>query len=177
MKNSKKGITLVELIICCAIIVMLGGACSAVLASGSTIFNTSSHTANAQMDSDVLQNFMMNLIPSTNNVSQITVAEAKALSGGNCLFFDDENDNLFTVRIDGKNTSIRSVKEFEYQIIRAGDPDSDTARAQFVYTVTLSDGNKLNGGFVLSNMKFDEGLMPEINGKVSEKPFCFNKTT
>ena len=175
MKNSKKGITLVELIICCAIIVMLGGACSAVLASGSRIFNTSSQTASAQLDSDVLQNFMMNLIPSSKNVSQITVTEAKGLTHGNCLFFDDENDNVFTVRVDGKNTSIRSIKEFEYQIIRAGDPDSNTARAQFVYTVTLSDGNTLSGGFVLSNMKFDEGLMPEINGKVSEKPFCFNK--
>lgn len=176
MKHSKKGVTLVELIICCAIIVMLGGACSAVLASGSTIFNTSSHTASAQMDSDVLQNFMMNLIPSSKSVSQITVDEAKALASGNCLFFDEENDNLFTVRVDGKNTSIRSVTEFEYQIIRAGDPDSDTARAQFIYTVTLSDGNTLSGGFVLNNMKYDEGLMPGIVGKVSEKPFCFSKS-
>lgn len=177
MKHSKKGITLVELIICCAIIVMLGGACSAVLASGSTIFNTSSHTANAQLDADVLQNFMMNLIPSTNEVDQISLAEAKDLTDGNCLFFDDENNGVFTIRVGGKNTSIRSVTEFEYQIIRAGDPDSDTARAQFVYTVTLADGNALSGGFVLSNMKYDGGLMPDICGKVSEKPFFFNKTS
>ena len=173
MKHSKKGITLVELIICCAIIVMLGGACSAVLASGSTIFNTSTHTANAQLDSDVLQNFMMNLIPSTNKVDKITVAQAKELASGNCLFFDDENDNTFTVRVNGKNTSIRSIEEFEYQIIRAGD--TDTARAQFVYAITLSDGNTPRRGFVLSNMKFHAGTMPDIKGKVSEDPFFFSK--
>ena len=177
MKKTKKGITLVELVICCAIIVMLGGACSAVLASGSRIFNTSSHTANAQLDANVVQNFMMNLIPSTNEVSQISLNDAKALTDGNCLFFDDENDNLFTVQIDGKKTSVRSVQEFEYEIIRAGDPESDTARAQFIYVITLSDGNTLSGGFVLSNMKYDEGSMPDIKGKVTEDPFYFNKTS
>ncbi len=174
MKKSKKGVTLVELVICCAIIVLLGGACTAVLASGSTIFNTSSQTANAQLDSDVLQNFMMNLIPSSKTVGQLTLNQAKALVDGNCLFFDDENDGVFTVRVNGKNTTIRSITEFEYSIIRAGDPDSDTARAQFIYTATLSDGTELHGGFVLSNMKYDAGLMPLINGMVSEKPFCFN---
>lgn len=176
MKHSKKGITLVELVICCAIIVMLGGACSAVLASGSRIFNTSSHTANAQLDANVVQNYMMNLIPSSNEVNQITVEEAKVLTDGNCLFFDDENDGLFTIRIAGKNTTIHSVEEFEYKIIRAGDPDSETARAQLVYTMTLSDNSTLSGGFVLSNMKFDDGLMPSINGVVSENPFYFSKS-
>ena len=119
MKNSKKGVTLVELVICCAIIVMLGGACTAVLASGSTIFNKSSQTANAQLDSDVLQNFMMNLIPSAKNVSQIGLTEAKGLQNGNCLYFDHENDNMFTVRADKSNTTIRSVTEFVYEIICA----------------------------------------------------------
>lgn len=175
MKKSKKGVTLVELIICCTIIVLLGGACTAVLASGSQIFNTSSQTANAQLDSDVLQNFMMNLIPSTKTVGQLTLSEAKALDSGNCLFFDDENDGLFTISVDGNKTTIRSVAEFEYSIIRAGDPDSDTARAQFVYTATLTDGTELHGGFVLSNMKYDAGAMDEIKDILaSEKPFCFN---
>ena len=50
MKKSKKGITLVELVICCAIIVMLGGACTAVLASGSRVYNQSTSAATSQMD-------------------------------------------------------------------------------------------------------------------------------
>lgn len=176
MKISKKGVTLVELVICCVIIVMLGGACTAVLASGSTIFNRSSQTANAQLDSDVLQNFMMNLIPSAKNVSQIGLTEAKGLQNGNCLYFDDENDNMFTVRADKSNTTIRSVTEFEYEIICAGDPVSETARAQFVYTATLVDGSTLKGGFVLNNLKFDSS-MAAIKGKVSENPFAFDLTT
>jgi hypothetical protein len=177
MRQSKKGITLVELIICCAIIVMLGGACSAVLASGSKIFNKSSSTATSQLDADVLQNHMMNLLPSTKSVGQITVDDAKDLTSGNCLFFDAENENLFTIRIDGKNTTIRSVEEFAYDLVRAGDPDSQTARAQLVYTVTLANGKTFSGGFVLSNLKYDEATMSTIIGNVSEKPFFFSKNS
>lgn len=189
MKKSKKGITLVELVICCAIIVMLGGACSAVLASGSRIFNQSSNSANAQLDADLLQNHMMTLIPSARNVGNITLDEldqAKQLTTGSYMFFDKDNANLFTLRVNGKNTTIRSIKEFEYSIIQAGDPDSTTARPQFVYTVTFSDGNIMNGGFVLSNLPYvggsadpddpnpPEDSMEQIKGKISEKPFCFN---
>ena len=187
MKKSRRGITLVELVICCAIIVMLGGACSAVLASGSRVFNQSSHSANAQLDADLLQSHMMMLMPSCKNVNSITLDEleqAKQLTTGSYMFFDEDNGNLFTLRVNGKNTTIRSIKEFEYSIIQAGDPDSTTARAQFVYTVTFKDGNVLNGGFVLSNMQYvgdpegaeepAEDSMTAITGKVSEKPFCFN---
>lgn len=172
MRKSKKGITLVELVICCTIIVLLGGACSAVLASGATIFNQSTSTANAQLDAEVLQSFMMNLIPSTHDVSQISVDEAKALADGSCLYFDSENDGKFTVQVDGKKTTIRSIKEFEYEIVRAGDPASDTARAQLKYTVHLVGGSKMEGGFVLSNVKF---TAPDFTGKakVSENPLCF----
>lgn len=174
MKKSKKGITLVELVLCCAIIVMLGGACTALLMSGNTIFNQSSSTANAQLDADVLQTYMMNLLPRTNDISQPSLAEAKALSEGNCIFFDDENDDLFTLRIDGENTTIRSIEEFEYSIVRAGAESSTTARAQLFYTVTLADGTTFSSGFVLSNIKYDDSTMSAMSGKVSEKPFGFS---
>lgn len=179
MHKSKKGVTLVELVICCAIIVMLGGACSAVLASGSRIFNTSSHTANAQLDANVIQNYMMNLIPSADEMRPTTLEEARENSVGNCLFFDND---VFTIRINGKNTTIRSVDEFTYDIIRAGDPSSSTARAQFVYTITLSDKNTLTGGFVLSNMTYADAQSSfateddePISGDIKTEPFYFNK--
>lgn len=176
MKNSKKGITLVELVICCAIIVMLGGACTAVLASGSNVFNTSTKTASAQLDSDVLQTFMINLIPSTKNfTNEKSLAEAKNLTQGNAFYFDDDNDGLFTVRVNGNSTAIQSVSELQYSIIRAGDPNSETARAQFIYTATLKNGSTLNGGFVLSNMKYVESSMSVFTDVLaSEHPFCFN---
>lgn len=181
MHKSKKGVTLVELVICCAIIVMLGGACSAVLASGSRVFNTSSHTANAQLDVNVIQNYMMNLVPSADEMYPTTLEEAKAKTSGNCLFFDNE---VFTIRINGKNTAIRSVKEFTYDVIRAGDPTSSSARAQFVYTITLSDDNTLTGGFVLINMSYADAQASfaveddePISGNVKNAPFFFNKTS
>lgn len=174
MKKSKKGITLVELVLCCAIIVMLGGACTALLMSGNTIFNQSSSTANAQLDSDVLQSYMMNLLPRTNAISQPSLDDAKDLSEGNCIYFDDENDDLFTLRINGEKTTIRSIEEFEYSIVRAGAASSATARAQLLYTVTLTDGTIFSSGFVLSNIKYDESTMSDISGKVSEKPFGFS---
>lgn len=173
MKKTKKGVTLVELVICCAIIVMLGGACTAVLLSGHSIFNTSSKAANAQLDSDVLQTYMMNLLPSAKNVDQLSLAEAKALTSGNSVYFDDENGDVFTLQIDGEKNTIRSIAEFEYSIARAGDSASSTARAQFLYTVTMTDGSSFTGGFVLSNMKYDDTSMATMTGKVSEAPFCF----
>lgn len=173
MKRSKKGVTLVELVICCTIIVLLGGACSAVLASGATIFNQSTSTANAQLDAEVLQRFMMKLVPSAQDVSQITLDEAEALADGSCLYFDSDNDGKFTVQVNGEKTSFRSITELEYEIIRAGDSASETARAQLKYTAYLAGGSKLEGGFVLSNIRF---TAPTFSGKakVSENPLCLS---
>jgi len=170
MKNSKKGITLVELIICCAIIVMLGGACSAVLASGATIFNQSSSTANAQLDADVLQRYMRNILPSAKTVTQLNEGDAMDRASAKYLFFDESNSNMFTIRVDGSDTSIRSISGFTYSIVRAGDADSENARIQFNYTATLTDGSILEGGFVLGNAKFQS----EISGDLKLNPIGFN---
>ena len=171
MKRSKKGVTLVELVICCTIIVLLGGACSAVLASGATIFNQSANTANAQMDAEVLYNYLIKIVPAAQDLEQVTVTEAKAKTTGCALYFDvnEENENCFIIQVNGKQTTIRSITEFEYQVLRAGDPASDTARAQLLYTAKLSDGNTLEGGFVLSNVKYTSA---EISGvaKLSQNP-------
>ena len=161
MKNSKKGVTLVELIICCAIIVMLGGACTAVLASGSTIFNQSTSAANAQLDSDVLQSFMRNVLPSAKSVKVVS-AESMTLSSATYLFFDESNDGLFTIRVNGTDTSIRSVSDFSYTTVRAGDGDSETAKIQFQYTVKFADGSTLNSGFILGNAPFDSALSGDL---------------
>ena len=155
MKNSKKGITLVELIICCAIIAMIGGACSAVIASGSKVFNQSSRTANAQLDSDVLQTFMMNILPSASNVAVYN--DETMVNTAKYLYIDEDNQNRFTVHSNGTESSIRSIEEFAYIIIPAGT--ADDARAQFLYKATFNDGSTLNGGFIMSNVKFS--LIPD----------------
>lgn len=181
MKRSKKGITLVELIICCAIIVMIGGACSAVIASGSTVFNQSTKTAGAQLDSDVLQTFMMNILPSVKNVG---IYSAAGEMGGTeeYLFIDQESD-AFTIRTDGANTTIRSVTGFEYIVIQAGS--ADDAKAQFLYKAMLDDGSSLSGGFVLSNVKYSSvpaeiKPAPETEPvyiNLADKPIVFNFTS
>lgn len=161
MKQSKKGITLVELVICCAILVLLGGACTAVLVSGQTVFNTSSKTANAQLDADVLQTYLMNLLPPAKNIKAGSLDEATATTEGlefNAIFFD--NDNVFTLRRGKDFTTIRSIAGFQYKIVPAGEEASTSARAQLQYTITLTDGSEINGGFVLANVKYDASALP-----------------
>lgn len=167
MKQSKKGITLVELVICCAILVLLGGACTAVLVSGQTVFNTSSKTANAQLDADVLQTYLMNLLPPAKNIKNDTLANAKDTTSNkkfNAIFFDSENDNVFTLRRDKDFTTIQSIAGFQYKIVPAGEEASTSARAQLQYTITLTDGSEINGGFVLANVKYDASTLPGTSG-------------
>ena len=171
MKRSKKGITLVELVITCAIIVLLGGACTSVLVSGQSIFNTSTKSANAQLDADVLQTYLMNLLPPSKNIQQISVANAKSQDTGNCLYFDGDQ---FTLRSEGKDTVISSVTEFAYSVVPAGDPDSTTVRAQLQYTITLKVGSTLEGGFVLGNLAYDDSIAYH-DAKVSVNPLSFTK--
>lgn len=185
MKQSKKGITLVELVICCAILVLLGGACTAVLVSGQTVFNTSSKTANAQLDADVLQTYLMNLLPPAKNIKYDTLANAKALTGGKAIFFDDGDH--FTLRVDGKDTTISSITGFKYTIERAGEKRTETdptgatievetgARAQLQYTITLSDGSEIKSGFVLANVKY-AGTLPGASGEkdLKDSPIIFD---
>lgn len=176
MKKSKKGVTLVELVICCAIIVMLGGACTAVLMSGEHVYSTSSHSANAQLDADVLQTYMMNLLPSTGQVSQLSGSSPTIPTTGNCMYF---NEGVFTLRRNGEDTTIRAVSGFTYTLERAGT--SASARAQFVYTATMNDGSTFSGGFIMNNMTYDAALKalvgegnPVAVWKLEEHPFCFD---
>lgn len=173
MKRSKKGITLVELVITCAIIVLLGGACTSVLVSGQSIFNTSTKSANAQLDADVLQTYLMNLLPPSKNINKLNSAnEAKDQATGNYLYF---NDGQFTLRSEGKDTVISSVTEFAYSVVPAGDPTtSTTVRAQLQYTITLTDGSTLEGGFVMGNVAYDASTMASITGNVHGNPLSFN---
>lgn len=163
MKQSKKGITLVELVICCAILVLLGGACTAVLVSGQTVFNTSSKTANAQLDADVLQTYLMNLLPPAKNIKAGSLDEATVTTEKfNAIFFD--NDNVFTLRRGKDFTTIQSIAGFQYKIVPAGEAASTSARAQLQYTITLTDGSEINGGFVLANVKYDASTLPGTSG-------------
>lgn len=169
MKNSKKGVTLVELVICCAILVMLGGACTAVLTSGAQIFNSSAQTANAQMDAEVLQNFMVKVLPSANNpITNYTLSHAKAMETGTAIYVDDD---VLIIQINGTPTSINSIKELKYSFIKAGDADSTNAKTLFAYTATLINGKTLDGGFIMSNVDYSSSFPVDV--LASKQPVCF----
>ena len=180
MKKSKKGVTLVELIICCGIIVMLGGACTAVLLSGQRIFNTSSGSAGAQLDTDVVQAYLTNVVPRATNIGQ--PSDVSAITAGTCLYFAGGGSDVFTIRIDGKETSIRSVSDFKYQIVPAGTADS--ARSQFLYELTMDDGSTYSSGFIMGNLAYTKIIDVDHNpvdfvsfsGEISAKtyPVCFS---
>lgn len=156
INRNKKGVTLVELVICCAIIVMLGGACTALLMSGNTIYNRSSASANAQLDADVLQTYMLNILPRCNKV------KADRLEGSevNCIYFN--GDGKFCLERGGSVTTITAISKLEYEVVKAGN--SDTSRAQLVYTVTLDDGSTFTSGFVLANLPYSDTEVTTANG-------------
>lgn len=176
MRRTKKGVTLVELIICCGIIVMIGGACTAVLMSGHKIFNNSAASANAQLETDVLQTYLTNMIPRAPTIRQLESVEA--ISDENdkdCIYID--NDGIFFIRVDGKSVELRSVVEFEYKLVPAGK-HVNRRRPQFVYKVTLVDGTTYTSGFVLGNLIYDFAIAQDDSSftsfaTVSEIPVCF----
>lgn len=192
MKNSKKGVTLVELVICCAILVLLAGACTALLVSGQSAFNTSSQAANSQLESSVLQTHLLNIVPRASNIVPINAtetatatdiedfAEAKIMTqaDGHCLYFQD---GVLVIRTGGKDYFIDTIAEFEYDVQVAGvmeeepttsetnteaeeedEPLFGYPRAQLIYKVTLTDGNSYRGGFVMSNIAY-ESLLANVD--------------
>ena len=193
MKKSKKGVTLVELVICCAITVMLAGACTAVLVSGQRIWNSGSKSANAQMTADVMQTNLYNRLSAVNGAEITTVSAAKTplagagltLDGSFALYMDGEDGaKIFTMDAGGNLTTLEDVENFEFSFTKAGAEDSTTARAQFNYTATLNDGREFSGGMVVSNLKYDEILgynasptEGDPNTLESGKAILFTKTS
>ena len=185
MKKSKKGITLVELVICCAVLALLAGAVTAVLMSGEHLFSTSADSANAQMELDVLQTNLLGIIPSAKNISVSSMNDdgfAFPLTGHSIYF----NDSKLIIRssvavtedgvtsVSTKETEIRGVVGFTYQITPAGiiPPDGEdattaTARPLFSYTVTFSDGTVYRGGFVINNFPYVD--IGSLAGSIGEK--------
>ena len=191
MKRSKKGVTLVELIICCAITVMLAGACTAVLISGQRVWKSGSESANAQMTADVMQTNLYNRLPTMNGAAVTDVATAKTPSAGAgmtmdgwfSLYLDGEDGEakVFTMNAGGNTTTLEDVTDLSFSFTRAGDPTSTTARAQFVYTATLVDGREFSGGLVISNLQYEDitGYTDgaEDNTLESGKAILFTKTS
>lgn len=174
MRYSKKGVTLVELIICCAIIVMVGGACTAILMSGQTIFNKSTSSAAAQLDTDVIQTYFTNLLPRTSDFAQIDLSDAQSKTTGMCLYFDTADN--FIIRTSGKDVIIESVADFTYRLVCAGQ--TGYARPQFIYTVTMKDGSSYTSGYVLCNLKFQDEISDALktNGSARSNPIYFAGT-
>lgn len=136
MKHSKKGITLVELIICCAIIVLLAGACTALLLSGQRAFNNGSEIANSQMESSVLQTHLLKIVPlaysalpvdSENDASGFDQAKNMAADDGHCMYFED---GVLIIRTGGKDYPIDAIAEFEYDVQVAGAGASGSAEEE-----------------------------------------------
>ena len=166
VNNTKKGVTLVELVISCIVMVLLAGACTAVLISGQKLFLSGSQMANNQLEASLLQNTLLNMLPKMVEVELIEVESSGATVGakdkeeGVSLFFDN---GKFTIRQDESNTNVNKVVDFSYDfqevgtsrgIDNKGNPIPRTSRAQFVYVATLEDGRTISGGMVLANTKY-----------------------
>lgn len=162
MKRTKKGFTLVELIICCAIMTMLAGACTALLMSGEKLFSTGSKSALTQMDVNVLQTTILNRLPAANNVLLLSGEDPDSVAAPVAgetkiteLFFAQvDGKSVFTIRQDGKDTTIPEIEGFTCCLTPIGA--STTARAQFSYTATCKNGSIYSGGIALSTMNFAE---------------------
>lgn len=191
MKKSKKGVTLVELIICCAITVLLAGACTAVLISGQRVWKSGSDSANAQMTADVLQTNLYSRLSAVNGAEVTTVAQAKSpsaaaghvLDGSFALYLDGEEgeSKVFTMDAGGQLTTLEDVESFAYSFVKVGSEASTTARAQFVYTATLTDGREFSGGLVISNLQYEDitgyTAGSEDNTLESGKAILFTKSS
>jgi hypothetical protein len=183
MKKSKKGITLVELVICCAVLALLAGAVTAVLMSGEHLFSTSADSASAQMELDVLQTNLVGIMPSAKNISVSSMNHdgfAFPLTG-HSIYFNDSKliiRSSVAVNEDGvtsvstKETELSGVVSFSYKITPAGVIPQDasataTARPLFSYTVTFSDGTVYRGGFVINNFPYVD--IGSLAGSIGEK--------
>ena len=187
MKQSKRGVTLVELIICCGIIVMVGAACTGVLLSGHGMFTGSASSANAQLDTDVVQAHLQEVIPRATNIAQLLPGEEDEISAdkGVYLYFKDD---VFIIRSGGKETTVRAVTDFTYELIPAGLAGSTSARPQFRYTLTLANGDSYSSGFIMTNFSYsslfdvsskfvENQWIKDFNGAKSVKtdhPVCFS---
>lgn len=169
-----------ELIICCGIIVMVGGACTAVLMSGHNIFNNSANSAGAQLDTDVIQTYLTGMVPRAKSVSNVTEVEAAVNTSDCVLYFadedpDDEDEGVFTIRLNGKETTVSTVADFEYLMVPAGDGEDAAVKPQFYYTVTMADGSTYSSGFVLINLNYktcDTALLTSQSAKTN--PVCIS---
>lgn len=154
IEKTKKGVTLVELVICCAIIVLLGGACTAVLLSGQKVFSTSANMANTQIEANVLQSFLIGKLPSVKTMQTMTGENAKTETEGTLLYFEEDD---FVIKTQGHKTIINGVSELKVSFSKAGV--TDTARAEFCYVATMKDGTQFSGGLILGNAKYDVATM------------------
>ena len=191
MKKSKKGITLVELVICCAVLALLAGAVTAVLMSGEHLFSTSADSASAQMELDVLQTNLLGIIPSAKNISVSSMNDdgfAFPLTG-HSIYFNGSKliiRSSVAVNEDGvtsvstKETELSGVVSFSYKITPAGVIPQDasataTARPLFSYTVTFSDGTVYRGGFVINNFPYVD--IGSLAGSIEENVLSFSVPT
>jgi len=194
LNNSKKGVTLVELVVSCTIMVLLAGACTAVLLSGQKLFLSSTQTANNQLEANLLQTTILKALPSAAKVSVKNLNDVKADTTGVGIYFDD---NTFTVQNKGNSITVNNVDEFEFSFEMVGkeiaitpavtpdpaDPSataipavmSDTARTQFVYTAKLEDGSEISGGIVLSNVIYKNSGVEGFSGVLETLTLSGNK--
>jgi len=181
MNRSKKGVTLVELVIACTIMVLLAGACTAVLVSGQRLFITGAQTATNQLEANLLQTSLLKSLPNVIGleVKSIDAVLNDANADGVSIFM--KPGDALTIRKNGVNMTVNNVKSFEYKFKRAGkeasyDADGDpttpevttnTAKTRFVYTAELEDGTSITGGLVLTNIPYAEignmsGVLAEL---------------
>lgn len=166
-KQSKRGITLVELIICCAITLLLGGACLTVLLSGQDMFTKGTQTANTMMEAEIFQTFMLEQLPSASEIAQ---TEPNGISQSKMYSRLTVEDQAVTISTGDNIIRLATISDCRYAVIPAGLPASASAQPQLVYTLYFADGASLSGGFVMTNMRYAEWIAEEFQALLSEKP-------
>ena len=146
--------------------ILLAGACTAVIVSGQRLFVKGSQTANTQLETNALQTTIIKSLPNmsvvTKKTSPTDVQTVKTSTEGVGIFLED---GKLTIRRHGSNVTINSVAKFECGFKKVGA--NDTGRTQFVYEATMSDGTKISGGVVLINTKHSEVESIALNAELT----------
>ena len=172
-KRSKRGITLVELAICCAITLLLGGGCLTVLLSGRDMFDKGAQTADAMLEADIFQTLMMQQLPSVTGIAQTDPDDISKNETCRRLAVED---NAVTIHIGDNVIRLAAISDCRYSVIPAGLPTSDSAQSQLVYTLYFKDGTSLSGGFVMTGIRYADAALGEAGVLLSERPlFLYSK--
>lgn len=143
--KSKRGFTLVELIVSALITVIIIGAAAAAVALGLEIFNSATKTAAQQRRIKLAETALKEniLIAQSYTIGQRAPGTVPEADDGIYLYFDND---VFVILINGSTITVRDIESVEIDFEKA----SNLCRAR--YTIT-PPGLSHSGVIVMNNIK------------------------